>query len=124
MRFRRSFVAAGFDRSARVASSPLFRCKGIDKLLSDAENQEIRLKKSLGWLSLTSLGIGAVIGSGIFTIIGTAIAGQKFQASSILNAPLLEYLIHHSASFGRDRKSTRLNSSHITISYAVFCLKK
>src|SRR5437773_4619152 len=25
---------------------------------------------------------------------------------------------------GLDRKSTRLNSSHITISYAVFCLKK
>src|SRR5437667_6626011 len=29
---------------------------------------------------------------------------------------------HHSNDF--DRKSTRLNSSHITISYAVFCLKK
>src|SRR5437773_6701150 len=28
------------------------------------------------------------------------------------------------ASFAQDRKSTRLNSSHITISYAVFCLKK
>src|SRR5689334_24099032 len=27
-------------------------------------------------------------------------------------------------SFGRDRKSTRLNSSHSSISYAVFCLKK
>src|SRR5438067_10597793 len=26
--------------------------------------------------------------------------------------------------FGRDRKSTRLNSSHVSISYAVFCLKK
>src|SRR5437773_4052140 len=26
--------------------------------------------------------------------------------------------------FSLDRKSTRLNSSHITISYAVFCLKK
>src|SRR5438132_6350951 len=26
--------------------------------------------------------------------------------------------------FGRDRKSTRLNSSHTVISYAVFCLKK
>src|SRR3989442_3787768 len=26
--------------------------------------------------------------------------------------------------FGRDRKSTRLNSSHVRISYAVFCLKK
>ena len=60
-----------------MASSPLFRCKSIDKLISDSENPETRLKKSLGWLSLTSLGIGAVIGSGIFTIIGTAIAGVE-----------------------------------------------
>src|SRR3712207_8843227 len=29
-----------------------------------------------------------------------------------------------SHSRGRDRKSTRLNSSHANISYAVFCLKK
>src|SRR5438132_3895825 len=29
-----------------------------------------------------------------------------------------------SNSAGRDRKSTRLNSSHTVISYAVFCLKK
>src|SRR5256885_2836087 len=28
------------------------------------------------------------------------------------------------ADAGRDRKSTRLNSSHLVISYAVFCLKK
>src|SRR5688500_15047641 len=26
--------------------------------------------------------------------------------------------------FGKDRKSTRLNSSHLVISYAVFCLQK
>src|SRR5699024_11909846 len=26
--------------------------------------------------------------------------------------------------YGKDRKSTRLNSSHVSISYAVFCLKK
>src|SRR5574343_1637774 len=30
----------------------------------------------------------------------------------------------NSCRFSLDRKSTRLNSSHITISYAVFCLKK
>src|SRR3712207_8931765 len=29
-----------------------------------------------------------------------------------------------SARYGQDRKSTRLNSSHANISYAVFCLKK
>src|SRR5437867_6128026 len=33
-------------------------------------------------------------------------------------------LFHHLYSVGLDRKSTRLNSSHRTISYAVFCLKK
>src|SRR5699024_12646936 len=30
----------------------------------------------------------------------------------------------HSAALIEDRKSTRLNSSHVSISYAVFCLKK
>src|SRR5690625_782753 len=30
----------------------------------------------------------------------------------------------HKMLTGRDRKSTRLNSSHVAISYAVFCLKK
>src|SRR3989454_5719600 len=41
--------------------------------------------------------------------------GGKFRASRSvpLNAPACE-----------DRKSTRLNSSHLVISYAVFCLKK
>src|SRR5690554_7389867 len=34
-----------------------------------------------------------------------------------------EYLIKSGVK-GRDRKSTRLNSSHVRISYAVFCLKK
>src|SRR5207248_10944614 len=32
--------------------------------------------------------------------------------------------IHEHGRLGLDRKSTRLNSSHRTISYAVFCLKK
>jgi APA family basic amino acid/polyamine antiporter len=96
--------------------SSLFRCKSIDQLLHDCENAEVPLKKSLGWLSLTSLGIGAVIGSGIFTIIGTAIAGQKFTASSILNAPLLEYLIHRSPSFGRPGAGPAIALSFVLVS--------
>src|SRR5690349_24250917 len=36
---------------------------------------------------------------------------------------LLEKL-HYHARAAEDRKSTRLNSSHVEISYAVFCLKK
>src|SRR5256885_13532973 len=36
---------------------------------------------------------------------------------------ILGYSIHY-PSIALDRKSTRLNSSHLVISYAVFCLKK
>src|SRR5437868_7914094 len=32
--------------------------------------------------------------------------------------------VEHDRGRGLDRKSTRLNSSHVSISYAVFCLKK
>src|SRR5437773_6814552 len=39
-------------------------------------------------------------------------------------APAVQSQGHVLGSRRRDRKSTRLNSSHITISYAVFCLKK
>jgi APA family basic amino acid/polyamine antiporter len=96
----------------------LFRTKSIDQLISDSENPEKRLKKTLGWLSLTSLGIGAVIGSGIFTVVGTAIAGQKMQFKSILNAPLLEYLIYHSASFGRPGAGPAIALSFVLVAIA------
>src|SRR2546426_12659009 len=33
-------------------------------------------------------------------------------------------LVAHKLDIPQDRKSTRLNSSHLVISYAVFCLKK
>src|SRR5438045_6255899 len=36
---------------------------------------------------------------------------------------LFERAVDDRNSFGKDRKSTRLNSSHLGISYAVFCLK-
>src|SRR3712207_7293042 len=40
-----------------------------------------------------------------------------------MNIPLLA-TFHTLGSMKKDRKSTRLNSSHANISYAVFCLKK
>src|SRR3712207_8234644 len=40
---------------------------------------------------------------------------------TVVSPPELLYLLHE---WGQDRKSTRLNSSHANISYAVFCLKK
>ena len=101
------------------SGSQLFCCKSIDKLISDSEEPERRLKKTLGPVSLTALGIGAVIGSGIFTVVGTAIAGQKFDTSSILNAPLLDFLIHHTATVGRPGAGPALALSLVLV--AVVC---
>src|SRR5881409_1138172 len=54
----------------------LFRRKTIDQLVAEAEEPEHRLKKALGPVDVTALGIGAIIGAGIFATIGTAAAGD------------------------------------------------
>src|SRR5690554_7676732 len=54
-------------------------------------------------------------------ISATSAPGRQFivtDPSFLLYAPLIRM------TGGEDRKSTRLNSSHVRISYAVFCLKK
>ena len=53
----------------------LFRTKSLDQILRDAEAPGQTLKRELGALQLTSMGIGAVIGAGIFATVGQAAAG-------------------------------------------------
>ncbi len=79
---------------AAVFMRRLLRTKSIDALLAASEQPDKRLNKSLGPWSLTGLGIGAVIGSGIFTLVGTAAAGENLAYHSILHAPLLDVLLH------------------------------
>src|SRR3712207_7904663 len=61
------------------------------------------------------------------------VAARKAAHHEEIDAPLREQLLSHGREpfqqlvvgiAGLDRKSTRLNSSHANISYAVFCLKK
>src|SRR5699024_11903953 len=55
--------------------------------------------------------------------VGAALV-QKFLVGAFLSdAPVLDKE-DAVAKAGGDRKSTRLNSSHVSISYAVFCSKK
>jgi len=74
--------------------SRLLRTHSIDALIAGSEEPERRLRKTLGPWSLTAFGIGAVIGSGIFILTGTAAAGQTLQFKSILNAPILDLLLN------------------------------
>ena len=77
-----------------AGGSQLLRCKSIDKLIAEAEQPEHRLRKSLGPWSLTALGIGAIIGSGIFVLTGTAAAGEHFEAPSILHAQVMDLVVN------------------------------
>src|SRR2546426_8529419 len=52
----------------------------------------------------------------IFSVVGATLRWQWRGALWTAAVALL--------AFNGDRKSTRLNSSHLVISYAVFCLKK
>jgi len=78
----------------------IFATKSIDKLIADSEHPDTVLKKTLGPVSLTALGIGAVIGSGIFTVIGTAIGGSP-ATNKLAESPVIDIvigLVHHNLS--------------------------
>ena len=79
----------------------IFATKSIDKLIADSERPEHSLKKTLGPVSLTALGVGIVIGSGIFTVIGTAIAGKPLKIAGWTDSPVIDLLLHHGAIAGR-----------------------
>src|SRR5581483_4028182 len=54
----------------------LFHTKPLDALHHDNDHSGQQLRRVLGPLQLTLLGIGAIIGAGIFATIGTAAAGD------------------------------------------------
>src|SRR5256885_17090977 len=55
----------------------LSRTKPLDQLIRDTEQPERQLRRVLGPLQLTSLGVGAIVGAGIFSLVGTAAAGDQ-----------------------------------------------
>jgi APA family basic amino acid/polyamine antiporter len=54
----------------------IFSIKSLDAIVKDAEAPAQRLRRALGPVQITLLGIGAIIGAGIFATIGTAAAGD------------------------------------------------
>lgn len=49
------------------------------------------MKGTLSAFDLTALGIGAIVGAGIFSLVGTASAGETF--SSKIKTPLMNFII-------------------------------
>src|SRR5271170_7467219 len=101
--------------------SQLFKTKSIEALVECAERHDKKLKRTLGPGSLIAFGIGAVIGSGIFTLTGTAAAGQTFDYHSVMNAPVLDLIIHGShavSTIGRPGAGPGITLSFILVAIA------
>lgn len=77
------------------------------------------MKKTLGPVSLTALGIGAVIGSGIFTVIGVAIGGNPAALASWSDSPVIDLILHHGAIAGRPGAGPALAISLVLV--AIVC---
>src|SRR6202020_2725673 len=69
-------------------ANPLFAKKPMDWLLTEAaDSGEHTLRRSLGPVSLTALGVGAVIGAGIFVLsgLGAHYAGPGLMLSFVIS---------------------------------------
>jgi APA family basic amino acid/polyamine antiporter len=78
------------DRASTTvpAGNPLFATKPMDLLLQEStESGEHTLKRTLGPVSLTALGVGAIIGAGIFVLsgLGAHYAGPGLMLSFVLS---------------------------------------
>src|SRR5437868_6956285 len=85
-------------------ASQFFRTKSPDHLIEEAAAPDRALKRVLGAFDLTCIGIGAIIGAGIFALAGTAAAGEQLEPS-IWKTPILNFiqsvLNHSPLVFGR-----------------------
>jgi len=76
---------------SRAVALQLFRTKSADHLIAEAAAPERQMKRALGPFALTCIGIGAIIGTGIFALAGTAAAGEQL-AASIWKTPILNFI--------------------------------
>lgn len=62
--------------------SRMARVKPMDMIRADATDPKHRLNRTLTAVDLTSLGVGAIIGTGIFVLVGTAVVGDSIRLGS------------------------------------------
>lgn len=60
-------------------SKQLFKIKDLNAILAESHDPKHKLKKALGAFDLVLLGIGVIIGAGIFATVGTAAAGDALR---------------------------------------------
>ena len=99
----------------------------VEVIISSVRPFTLMLGKIAGvWLvSLTQFALWIILSGVLSVLVSTAIVGANYDGAEV--AAQYQQMTPEMAkqmSAEVDRKSTRLNSSHQIISYAVFCLKK
>ncbi|GEC90226.1 amino acid permease [Brevibacillus brevis] len=98
----------------------LLRKKSVAKMLEQVDKNESSLKKSLGAFDLTMLGIGAIMGTGIFVLTGVAVAlhaGPALVLSFVIAALACVFAALCYAEFA---STVPVSGSAYTYSYAAF----
>jgi APA family basic amino acid/polyamine antiporter len=98
----------------------LFRKKSIQDLIQAAGQKDVVLKKDLGAFDLSMLGIGAIIGTGIFVLTGVAAAehaGPALILSFVLSGLACVFAALCYAEFA---STVPVSGSAYTYSYATF----
>ncbi|MCD7035162.1 amino acid permease [Metabacillus sp. GX 13764] len=98
----------------------LFRKRSIASLIKETGQKNVTLKKELGAFDLTMLGIGAIIGTGIFVLTGVAAAehaGPALIISFVMSAFACVFAALCYAEFA---STVPVSGSAYTYSYATF----
>ncbi|MDP4083351.1 MAG: amino acid permease [Bacillota bacterium] len=98
----------------------LFRKKSIQALIRETGQKDVTLKKELGAFDLSMLGIGAIIGTGIFVLTGVAAAehaGPALVLSFVLSGLACVFAALCYAEFA---STVPVSGSAYTYSYATF----
>src|SRR5437868_8652235 len=138
-------VAKGYTL-ALLIGTPIGFLLGLSKLFTKTFDPIIQILRPVSPLAWLPLGLVLFLGAGkeagtygaLFTIAICSMWPTVLNTAVVVRAVPQDYLnvgrvlklsrwktLRKSCGTARtDRKSTRLNSSHVSISYAVFCLKK
>jgi Gamma-aminobutyrate permease and related permeases len=80
----------------------LFAVKPLSRIMKESESGEHSLKRTLGPLNLIALGIGAIIGAGLFSLTGNAAAEHAGPAV------VLSFIVGRSDAFSPDSATANL----------------
>jgi APA family basic amino acid/polyamine antiporter len=95
----------------------LFVTRDVSALMEETHSKGEELRRSIGAFGLTALGVGAIIGTGIFVVIGkgAAIAGPALVISFVLAAVTCTF---SALSYAELSSSVPVSGSAYTFSYA------